>query len=94
MDEVPLELSITFADTVGTTRAISPEEVRFVTRHALAIGERIAGTIRFPPRLDMAPTDLRYVARVTGIALPAWGSGVFEVRARFEELAFVAQRGD
>lgn len=94
MDDVALELAITFADGAGTTRTVGPEEVRFVTCHALGVGERIGGTIRFPSGRGGVAIDLRYVARVTGVALPAWEDGVFEVRARFERLAFMARGGN
>lgn len=91
-DEVPeVELAITFEDGVGTTRTVSPEEVRFATGRAPGIGCRISGTIRFLPGPDGIATDLSYVARVTAVTA-AGSEQVFEVTARFERFAFVARR--
>lgn len=44
-----VELPVTFEGGAGTSRAVSPEEVRFATDRVLGVGERIGGVLRFPP---------------------------------------------
>jgi hypothetical protein len=85
----PVELSITFGEGAGVTRAVSREEVRFVTDIALAAGQRLTGALHFPGEGGEAvSTVLRYVARVTSIWMSDRCGGGLEVEARFERLEF------
>lgn len=86
-----VELPVTFEGGAGVTRAVSPEEVRFATVHALDVGQRIGGTLCFPPRPDGVATVLRFAACVTEVASSAAEDGALEVRARFERLEFAAR---
>jgi hypothetical protein len=64
--------------------------VRFTTRACVGKGQSLYGYIRFPAEADAVGSVLRYVARVSSVHAPRIdGSSIFEVTARFEELAFV-----
>ncbi len=95
-----VKLPIEFAGGgAGTTRALSPEEVSFATDRALGVGQRIEGTVRFPPALGgSAPALLHFAARVVEVArVPQGtepGAGAFDVRARFERLEFAPPAPD
>jgi hypothetical protein len=82
-----VELPISFEGGAGLTSSISREEVRFATDVPLAVGQRLAGTLRGPGDFGEIVTTLRYVAHVTAVRLPREAGG-FEVEARFEHLAF------
>lgn len=94
-DDHALELLVTFEDGAGergtgTTRAVSPEEVRFATGGALGVGQQIGGALRFPPGSDGVAAVIRFAARVTGVVSSPGDGGTLEVRARFERLEFAA----
>ena len=85
-----LQLPITFEQGFGTTRAVSREQVRFTTRASVGKGQRLQGYIRFPPGTDTVGSVIRYVACVSSVQSPQIdGPSLFEVTARFEQLAFV-----
>jgi hypothetical protein len=85
-----LQLSISFEQGLGTTRAVSREQVRFTTRACVGKGQYLQGFIHFPAGTDAVGSVLRYVARVSSVQSPQInGSSIFEVTAQFEQLAFV-----
>lgn len=85
-DDHRVELPVTFEGGVGTTRAISPDEARFTTRHRLGSGRRIGGTLRFPPAVGGVATELRFAARVLEVAPGLEDERTFDVRVRFERI--------
>lgn len=93
-DAYAVELPVTFEGGAGVTRAVSLEEVHFVTARALSVGERIGGAMCFPPAPGGIATTLRFVAWVTEVVASTEGEGAVEVWARFERLEFAALEHD
>ena len=94
MIRYPVEMAIVFEGGSGTTRSVGREGVAFVTDAPLAVGRRLAGTLRSGAGPDGTATTLRYRARVTAVR-PAGEPGLLEVEARFEDPGFgVPATGD
>src|SRR3954451_24027248 len=87
MIHYPVEMAIAFEGGSGTTRSVGREGVAFVTDAPLAVGRRLAGTLRSGAGPDGTATTLRYQACVTAVR-PAGEPGLLEVEARFEDLGF------
>ena len=82
-----VELRISFEGGAGLTSSVSREGVRFATDVPLAVGQRLAGTMHAARVAGESATTLCYRARVAAVR-PVPEPGVFEVDARFEQLAF------